>query len=510
MTPSGDFVFKLSASVFRSIIDSLAVGIYVLDRDLKVQWANVRIFKWLKKASFRQFKGRPCYEIFLERDDPCEGCPVLKAFDSGRTERLELKLEREGEARHFLLTATPLWKGRKKEFTHVVEMVQDITFQKETEDELRRLNEFNRAIIDNAPIAVFTLDREGVFTSVNPALAKISGLGFKAEEKLVGFNWLKNAYTRECGLAKYIEMGLSGQPFELRDFPFITFRGDKKLYMDFKGVPLKNKNGDVEGLLCIIEETTERVKARAQLIQQAKISAIGRLATGIAHELNNPLATIAAHGELACEILESVAPKVEGSEDIRELQRCLEVIQSQAFRCKKIIENLLSLARKEGFELKKVSLKALLDELLELVNFKKLKIRLEKEFEPGSLDVLGDPNALRQAFLSIIHNAVDAVEGRNDPTIRVRARENGEMVEVEIEDNGIGIPPDVIDKIFDPFFTTKGSRKGAGLGLTLCYEFLTKMGGSVEVESEPGKGSIFKVLLPIYRGREADDTGFDS
>ncbi len=121
-----------------------------------------------------------------------------------------------------------------------------------------------QAIIENAPVAIFTLDKKGRFTSVNPALAELSGLGDRAAEKLLGFNWLTNSFTIKSGLAKHIRKGLKGEPFQLWDFPFITYKGDRSIYMDFKGVPLRGRTGDIDGLLCIIEETTDRVKTRAK------------------------------------------------------------------------------------------------------------------------------------------------------------------------------------------------------------------------------------------------------
>ena len=184
--------------------------------------------------------------------------------------------------------------------------IEDITEKKKVENQFRLLNEFNKAIINNAPVAIFTLDRNGMFTSINPALASLSGLGMKAEERLIGFNWLQNPYTIQCGLAAFIERGLKGEPFQLWDFPFMTYKGDRNIFMDFKGVPLKKKNGQIAGLLCIIEETTDRVMTRAKLMQEAKRSAIGRLAAGIAHELNNPLGTLVAYSELAVGCLQSI------------------------------------------------------------------------------------------------------------------------------------------------------------------------------------------------------------
>ena len=366
--------------------------------------------------------------------------------------------------------------------------IEDITEKKKVENELRQLNEFNKAIIDHAPVAVFTLDKNGVFTSINPALATLSGLGERAGEKLIGFNWLKNPYTIQCGLARHIEAGLRGEPFQLWDFPFMTYRGDRNIFMDFKGVPLKDKNGEIEGLLCIIEETTDRVKTRAKLMQEAKVSAIGRLAAGIAHELNNPLGTLVAYSERAKSCLNKGA-------DVERLKGYLTIIEEEAFRCKGVTTDILSLLQKEGLEITKLDINEALDSLLELLNTGQAKIIKEKDLTLPR--IMGDVSALRQVFVNLIANSVDAVEGRANATIWVRTKRGEDRVVVEIEDNGTGIPDSIVDKIFEPFFTTKESKSGIGLGLSLCYDLVRDMGGTIQVVSTPGHGTTFSVsFLP--------------
>lgn len=252
-----------SLNILQSIVDSMDAGIFVLDRELRIQAVNAKASRWLA----RDVAGSPheCYREIHGRGHACENCPTLRTFKSGKTERLEMRLERAGKSRYYFLTASPLRLEKGQEFSYVVETVQDITAEKSAAEEISRLNDFNKAIIDNAPVAIFTLDRHGTFTSVNPALALISGLGSEAEAKLIGFNWLKNPLTIKSGLAAHLKRGLRGEAFQLEDFPFNTYRGDRPHYIDFKGVPLRGKDGQLEGLLCIIEETTHRVNEKKLL-----------------------------------------------------------------------------------------------------------------------------------------------------------------------------------------------------------------------------------------------------
>jgi len=290
---------------------------------------------------------------------------------------------------------------------------------------------------------------------------------------------------------------LKGEPFQLWDFPYITYRGDRSLYMDFNGVPLKGKDGKIEGLLCIIEETTDRVKIRAKLMQETRMSAIGRLAAGIAHELNNPLATLVAHSELAGHCLKSFKGSKRKQPALEDLKAYLNIIEAQAFRCKNVTSDILSLPWKGGFEIKSIDINKLLNNILEFADISQSNGKIKKEFTTPLPPVKGDIGALRQVFVNLIDNAADAVEGRMDAIILIGTKETDTGVQVEIKDNGIGIPDSIFEKIFEPFFTTKESKRGIGLGLWLCYEFLNHIGGSIKAESKPGSGTTFFVTLPI-------------
>ncbi|HEY3277953.1 MAG TPA: sigma 54-interacting transcriptional regulator [Syntrophorhabdaceae bacterium] len=263
-----DFGLYTSMNTLQPIVDSLEVAIYALDRNLAIQGLNTRRSRWLHIEGFHAPGSRECYREVHGRDKPCEGCPVLKTFATGKTERLVIEKERKGQIRSYLLTATPLRKELDDGFQYVIEMVQDITEQKRAETELKRLHDFNKAIIHNAPVAIFTLALDGTFTSVNPALARLSGLGAETEEKLIGFNWLTNPYTIKSGLADYIRKGLKGKAFQLRDFPYTSFFGTRPHYIDFNGVPLRGDSGEMKGLLCIIEEVTERVDEKISLAEK--------------------------------------------------------------------------------------------------------------------------------------------------------------------------------------------------------------------------------------------------
>ena len=485
----------------RAIFDSLPYAFYVINDRLEIEWTNQRAAD-TREGRRGSKNGRSyCYEAVLQRDDACHDCPTLRAFRSGRPESLEIGHPGGDEHRRLLVTSAPLTKRRGRGRPLVVEMVQHIGESKEVGEQLRRISELNSAIIEHAPVAIFTIDTNGKFLSVNPALATLSGLGCQASAKLINFNWLENPYTIKCGLADYIKKGLTGEPFELWDFPFVTYRGDKSQYIHFGGVPLRAKDGNVEGLLCIIEETTERVRISAQLMQEGKMSAIGRLAAAIAHELNNPLATLVVHSELACDLMQGAATEMTKTH-LEELRGYMEVVEKQAFRCKEIIKDLFDLLWREGPEEGSTDVNSLLNELVEGKDFGREEIALTRTFCPDLPPVKGDQNALRQVFTNIIQNALDAMEAQTRGEIGIRTSLADHRVLIEIEDNGVGIPEAIVRHIFEPFFTTKRSSKGMGLGLTICHDLVKKMGGTIEVERGQAGGSLFRVSIPASGNRE--------
>jgi two-component system cell cycle sensor histidine kinase/response regulator CckA len=488
---------KEAEEKYRSIFENAMEGIFQITQQGRFIVMNPALERILGYGSPEELTGTLLdtkRQLYVEPDRRSEFMLLLER--DGMVQGFECELYRKDRSTVWASMNARAVRDTGGTTLYYEGTVQDITEQKKSEDELRRLNQFNEVIIENAPVAVFTLDKDGLFTSVNPALAAISGLGAKAEEKLIGFNWLTNPYTIKCGLAEFIKKGLQGVPFQLWDFPFITYNGDRNLFMDFKGVPLRGKDGTVEGLLCIIEETTDRVKTRAKLMQEAQISAIGRLAAGIAHELNNPLATLVAHTELASTFLKRLSARDATKLDLDELKSCLNIVEAQAFRCKNVTNDILSLPWKEGFEITSVDINRLLNNILEFTQIEQSGGRIVTEFASALAPVKGDISALRQVFINLISNAIDAIDGRLDAGIWIRTKPDNSSVRVEIEDNGIGIPDTIVTKIFEPFFTTKQSKKGVGLGLSLCSEFLKNMGGTIHVESRPGYGTVFCVTLP--------------
>lgn len=233
----------------------------------------------------------------------------------------------------------------------------------------------------------------------------------------------------------------------------------------------------------------------SRLIHSHKLAALGELSSGIAHEINNPLAVIGREAEWMIHLLEnsSAGEKISG-QDLLESVR--EVI-SQVERCREITQNLLGFARKMEPVFQKVDMNKLVEDMVKLVEreVQDKGIQIKREYEKDLAPIRTDPPGLRQVILNLLNNARQAMEGGGTIEVKTRASSSG-GVEIEIKDTGCGIPQEHLPRIFDPFFTTKAHGKGTGLGLSICHGIVDRLGGRIRVRSRVGFGSSFVVELP--------------
>lgn len=260
----------------------------------------------------------------------------------------------------------------------------------------------------------------------------------------------------------------------------------------------------------IQKKTAEIMKAHDQLINAEKLASLGRMAAGVAHELNSPLTGIVTFAHL---MLKRIPP--ENKQDREDL----EIIIEQANRCSKIIKGLLGFSRKATAERVEININTLLDSTIAMVRnqakFHNIKFNLN--FDESLPLIHVDPNQMQQVFLNLLINAADAMNERGQITIATRTvgeseetpwfkmghpQEGKKYIEIEFTDTGPGIPEEYLSKIFEPFFTTKPVGKGTGLGLAVSYGIIKRHGGNITVRSEVGKGASFFIRLPVEEGSE--------
>ena len=238
-----------------------------------------------------------------------------------------------------------------------------------------------------------------------------------------------------------------------------------------------------------------------KLIHSEKLASIGTLVTGLAHEINNPLASVASCAEGLTGRLKTILEHKEGFSNKEEwdvFPEYLKIISDETYRCKTIISNLLNFSRQSEPEFIRIDINRVVNDMLPVVQhqsqIKMQNIQLDLSEEP--CDVIGDPQQLKQVFMNLIINALHATEGHGD--ISISTSRNQTVVQIIVKDAGIGIKPEHLCKIFDPFFTTKPTGKGTGLGLSICYGIIDVHNGKIEAHSEGlGKGATFTVTLPL-------------
>jgi signal transduction histidine kinase len=245
-----------------------------------------------------------------------------------------------------------------------------------------------------------------------------------------------------------------------------------------------------------LRDVTEKRLQELQLMQAEKLSSIGVLASGVAHEINNPLSSVAGYAEALLRRFKDEQSLVEDPR-LEDFQKYLQVIVRESYRCKSIIDSLLSFSRKSDGSVSNVNMNEILSEVLELVRFKARfeKIEVRTDLQADLPDVLGDPAGLRQVCMNLLMNAHQAINGPGTVEIITKSTQQSSVV-FQVRDSGCGIAKEVIEQIWDPFFTTKNVGQGLGLGLAVSYNIIKRLGGDIKVESQVGKGSKFSVRMP--------------
>ena len=256
-----------------------------------------------------------------------------------------------------------------------------------------------------------------------------------------------------------------------------------------------------------MRDVTEKRTQELQLMQAEKMSSIGVLAAGVAHEINNPLNSVAGYAEALLRRFRD-APDLADDPRLEDFQAYLNVIIREAYRCKGVIDSLLSFSRKSDGTIGSVDINDLVNEVLELVKHKSRydKVEIGIDCRADLPSVAGDAAALRQVFLNLVLNAVQAIDGSG--LVEISTAIEGNEVVVRVRDTGSGIAPETLDQIWNPFFTTKAVGQGLGLGLAVSYNIVKKHCGEVQVETEVGKGTLFSVRLPVCRKNETKTSRF--
>jgi two-component system NtrC family sensor kinase len=277
-------------------------------------------------------------------------------------------------------------------------------------------------------------------------------------------------------------------------------KGDIRHWVISKIPMWADNSGQVTHVITVGEEVTDRVEANRAIARAEKLAAVGRLAAGVVHEINNPLATISACAEsLEARVNEG---SFDGSPALDDLREYLGLIRSEAFRCKSITMGLLDFSRTRTSQRVMIDLADVIRSAARLLSHQKRspEVEFRLDIAPDLLPVSGDPGQLQQAVIALATNAFDAMG--DSGSLAIVASNSDDKVVIEVSDSGVGISPENLPKIFEPFFTTKEIGRGTGLGLAVCYGILTEHGGSLDVQSTMGTGTTFTITLPAIKQHE--------
>ena len=417
---------------------------------------------------------------------------LLLCIEKGKSYEIEHRLLFEdGSCQWVYSIVEPLVNG-SGQVVQVYGTTQDITERKRAEVELSNKTNELQAIFDSISDGITVYDHEGRVQHHN----QISPALFPG--KIGKGKHCRDVFHAELqgppGLCP-VERALAGERVETSLLSM--GEGQETLYLDVTATPIMDTIGEKTRALVFFRNVSEKRLQEMHLIQTEKMSSIGVLATGIAHEINNPLASVAGCAE---GLLRRFNDTPGLSEDPRldAFQHYLQVIVRESYRCKGIIDNLLSFGRKSDGLAVNVDLNALLREIIELISHQPgfRHVSLATTLQQGLPCVHGDPSALRQVCMNLLINAHQAITGEGSVEVLTCASKGG-MISVSIRDSGCGIPLDNLDRIWDPFFTTKEAGKGIGLGLALTYSIVKRHHGEIQVKSKVGEGTEFTVLLPV-------------
>ncbi len=345
------------------------------------------------------------------------------------------------------------------------------------------LKDFSENIIESIDVGVLACNLEWRVEAWNSAMEKLYGL---TRFKAIGMR-LEEVFPAEL-LADLPQASDPRRCLSLYKFRVRAADG-RHLIVNLSTVPLVGKADRVIGRLLILNDLTERVNLEDQLVQAEKLSSIGLLAAGVAHEVNTPLAVITSQAQMLAKQMSPDDPR----------SGTLEKIIRQAFRASDIVNNLLKFSRVSGSEFSELDLNKVIRETLSLVEpmLRTSKISVNAQLTSALPAVYGNFGKLQQVFLNLIMNARDAMPRGGELTIVTESEDSS--VQVEVSDNGVGIPVDDLKKVFDPFFTTKSTSRGTGLGLAVTYGIIREHSGQIRVESAGGRGTSFRLDFPVAR-----------
>ena len=478
----------LQKDLYQDLFEGVPCLVTVQDRNYRLMRFN-RSFG----EKFNARLGEYCFKAYKNLDAPCPACPVKKTFETGLSQTTEESgFYKDGARAHWIVTTAPVYDSRG-ELVAAMEMCLDITSRKDLERALKRSERKYHDIFNNVPGAILVLDRDdlsildcnrGAIIAYGYARGELLGLSFLdlfVDERKEG---AIEAIKTGGGIDQSRHITKDGHPFYVNIHTSLSEFAGKQVY------------------LVTVTDITRRLETEQQLIQAGKMATLGEMATGVAHEINQPLSVIQTSIDLVRRHLARGEVPAEGM-----LKRITDLVAEQVERASKIISHMREFGRKSERHYETIDCHAVLRRAFDFFS-QQLTLRgieVVWELAQSLPAVRCDPNRLEQVCTNLLTNARDAIEDRSASDadaprrLTLRTMANQDYVTVRISDTGPGVPPALAEKIFEPFFTTKEIGKGTGLGLSISYGIVKECGGEIFVSTNPDGGASFHIRLPVAR-----------
>jgi len=361
-------------------------------------------------------------------------------------------------------------------------------------NELDQARTYLETILDYSEDLIFAADADGILLSFSKGGERILGY---TREQVVGRHI--HDFTADPPALKELMEGARKEPPTPRRELAFRHKDNHTVYCDIRLINLKDRDGRTSGVLGICRETTLQKQLQEELIRIDRLAEIGRLASSIVHEINNPLAVIAEISGWAGAVVSDA--KGLNQEDKSELETAVKRIGEQTSRCRNITRRILGFARYTAPTKTSFDINELLQKTMTFLGTELRHEQIVVDFtsQEDRLMIHSDQKMLEQVFVNLITNAIHAVKGRASgmARIEVMTTQAGQRAEIVVSDNGVGIRPEDREKIFTLFYTTKPPGKGTGLGLPICRQIIMELGGEFDFESQVGEGTTFTIRMPL-------------
>ncbi len=466
--------------VYHILFDRVPCYVQILDRELKVIRANKR-----QRETFGKSEGKYCHEVYKRKNTRCYPCPALLAFQDGQVHTSEqVGYTKDGREILYVTTASPLARG-DKEITHVIEISMDVTAMRSLLSQLEKANALEENLINNSTDGIVAYDEAGKIMVVNPAAEKM--LKCPVGEAVSG-SILQNMLPQE-----FQEVYEDRRSTIHLDETNVIAKDGEKIPVRFRGVALRS-NGESLGCAAFFQDLRPLKRLEEEKLEAERLAAVGETVAGLAHSVKNVL-----------QALEGGMYAVRSGLEKKNEDRVLKgwgVIERNFDKVTGLVKDFLSFSKGRLPETQYVDPNQLVEEVVSLYKDVadkanvELVTDLDSQIEPAPLD----PSGIHTCLTNLLSNAIDAsiISDKQRGRVTLRTGENNGAIIIDVSDEGCGMDYDVKRRVFTTFFTTKGGG-GTGLGLLTTRKIVQEHGGQITLESEPGKGTTFRIELPRHR-----------